>query len=127
MLFYAAFKRISVISGRQLTLFTSFLGFTSTRLKAWLLPDLKTIPNNWIRENSLLLSGYGIGFWCTRSLVQILPEPYISAMHLFICFFVMDFVCKNGHSHEKPRESSAAQTKDCWITRSGRRLLYSLL
>ena len=45
-------------------------------------------------ENSLLLSGYGIGFWCTRSLVRILPGPYISAIHLFICLFVTDFVCK---------------------------------
>ena len=26
------------------------------------------------------------------SLVQILSEPYLSAMHLFICFFVADFV-----------------------------------
>ena len=41
------------------------------------------------------LSGYGIGFWCTRSLLQILHGPYISAMHLFMCFFFMDFVLKN--------------------------------
>ena len=27
-----------------------------------------------------------------RSLVRILPEPYIFAMNLFIGFFVMDFV-----------------------------------
>ena len=32
MVFYAAFNSISVISLRQLTLFMSFLGFTSTRL-----------------------------------------------------------------------------------------------
>ena len=32
MVFYAAFNSISVISRRQLTLFMSFLGFTSTRL-----------------------------------------------------------------------------------------------
>ena len=29
------------------------------------------------------------------ALVQILSEPYISAMHLFISFFVTDFVRKN--------------------------------
>ena len=29
------------------------------------------------------------------SLVQILSRSYISAMHLFICFFVTDFVRKN--------------------------------
>ena len=29
-----------------------------------------------------------------RSLVRILPGPYISAMHLCIRFFVTDFVCK---------------------------------
>ena len=49
-------------------------------------------------ENSLYLSGFGIGFWCTRSLVQILPGPYISAMRLFICFFVTDFVHKSWYS-----------------------------
>ena len=32
MVFYAAFNSISVISRRQLTLFMSFLGFSSTRL-----------------------------------------------------------------------------------------------
>ena len=32
MVFYATFNSISVISRRQLTLFMSFLGFTSTRL-----------------------------------------------------------------------------------------------
>ena len=32
MVFYAAFNSISVISRQQLTLFMSFLGFTSTRL-----------------------------------------------------------------------------------------------
>ena len=31
-------------------------------LQALLLPDLNTIPNNCVGENSLWLSGYGIGF-----------------------------------------------------------------
>ena len=35
MVFYAAFNSISVISWQQLTLFMSFLGFTSTRLGLW--------------------------------------------------------------------------------------------
>ena len=43
-------------------------------LQTWLLPDLNTIPNNCHRENSFWLSGYGIGFWCMRSLVRILPD-----------------------------------------------------
>ena len=30
-----------------------------------------------------------------RSLIRILPGPYISATHLFICFFVTDVVRKN--------------------------------
>ena len=64
--------------------------------QAWLLSDLHTIPNNCFMKNSPQLSGYGIGFWCTRSLVQILPGPYISAMHLFICLFVTDFVVCYG-------------------------------
>ena len=65
-------------------------------LQAWLFPDLNTIPNNCVRENSLYLSSYGIDFRCTKSLVRILPGRYISAMHLFICFIVTDFVCKMG-------------------------------
>ena len=65
-------------------------------LQACLLPNLNAIPNNCIRENSLQLNGYGIGFWCKRSLIRILPEPHISAMHLFIGFFVTDFVPKMG-------------------------------
>ena len=63
-------------------------------LHAWLLPDLNTKPKNCVVENSLY--GYDIGFWCTRSLVRILPGSHISVMHLFICFFVMDFVHKNA-------------------------------
>ena len=43
-------------------------------LQAWLLPDLNTIPNNCVREFSLAES-----------------EPYISAMHLLISFFVTNF------------------------------------
>ena len=35
MVFYAAFNTILVKPGRQLTLFMSFLGFTSTRLGLW--------------------------------------------------------------------------------------------
>ena len=35
MVFYAAFNSISAKSQRQLTLFMSFLGFTSTRLGLW--------------------------------------------------------------------------------------------
>ena len=57
---------------------------------------LNTIPNNCFRQNSLQLSGYGVGFWCTKSLVRTLPKPYISAMYLFICFLVTEFVRKMG-------------------------------
>ena len=35
MVFYAAFNSISVISWRRLTLFMSFLGFTSAGLGLW--------------------------------------------------------------------------------------------
>ena len=35
-------------------------------LQAWLLPDLNTIPSNFIGENSLKPSGYGIGFLSKR-------------------------------------------------------------
>ena len=41
-----------------------------------------------------ILSGDGIDFWCMRSLVRILSGPYVSAIHLFVCFFVTDFVHK---------------------------------
>ena len=49
---------------------------------------------DFVGKNSFQLSGYGIGFWCTRSLVRILPGPYISAVQLLICFLVTDFVRK---------------------------------
>ena len=57
-------------------------------LQAWLLPDLNTIPNNCVRENSLWLSGYGISLSTGR--------PWFESMHLFISFFVTDFVRKMG-------------------------------
>ena len=75
-------------------LYISGICYGRKLLQAWLLPYLNTIPNNCIKENSLKLSGYGIGFWCTRLLVRILPRLYISAMHLFISFFVTYFVHK---------------------------------
>ena len=43
MVFYAAFNGISVISRRQLTLFTSFLGLNSTRLGSEV-SCLRTLP-----------------------------------------------------------------------------------
>ena len=65
-------------------------------LQAWLLSDLNTIPNNCIRENSLKLSGYGIGFSTGRPWLESGLDPHIFSMHLFISFFVTDFVCKMG-------------------------------
>ena len=65
-------------------------GYGRPLLQAWLLLDLDTIPDSCVGKNSLELSSYGIGFWCMRSLVRILSRPYISAMHLFICFFVTE-------------------------------------
>ena len=76
-------------------------------LQAWLLPDLNTKPNNCVRENSLWFSGYGIGIWCTRSLVRILLGSYISAMHLFICFIVTDFVRKTMDIGERQKNPVA--------------------
>ena len=52
MVFYAAFNSISVISQQQLTLFISFLGFSSTRLGLWsILP--KDTPTKNPRGSSL--------------------------------------------------------------------------
>ena len=52
MVFYAAFNSISVISQKQLALFMSFLGFTSTRLGLWsVLP--KGTPMKKPRESSV--------------------------------------------------------------------------
>ena len=87
--FVFGYQKMSVCYGRPL-------------LQPWLLPDLNTIPNNCVRDNSLELSGYGIGFWCLRSLLQIPSEPYTSAMHFFICFFVTDFVRKIGARQDRP-------------------------
>ena len=54
MVFYAAFNSISVISRRQITLFMSFLGLTSTRLELWrVLP--KDTPTKKTPEDPVLL------------------------------------------------------------------------
>ena len=63
-------------------------------LKAWLLPDLNTIPDNCVREISLYPSCYGIVF-VQACLVQILSRSYISAIHLFIPFSGTDIVRKS--------------------------------
>ena len=47
MVFYAPFNSISVISRQQLTLFMSFLGFTSTRLGLW-----SVLPKDTPTKNS---------------------------------------------------------------------------
>ena len=60
-----------------------------TTPSSMVLSDLNTIPNNCIRENSLWLINWA-------ALVRIRPGPYISAMHLFISFFVTDFVRKTS-------------------------------
>ena len=70
---------------------------TGDFLQAWLLPNLNTIPNNFVGEVSLAPWLWYLLFFVQASLVQILSESYISAMHLFICFFVTDFVRKNLH------------------------------
>ena len=65
-------------------------GYERPLLQAWLLPDLNTIANNCVRENSLWLSGYGIGFSSMAGIagsnpVQIL---YFCLVHVFIHLFL---------------------------------------
>ena len=55
----------------------------------------KYIPNNCLRE-ILLSSVVMVLAFVQAALVQSLSEPYISAMHLFICFLVTNFVRKMG-------------------------------
>ena len=62
-------------------------------LHTWLYPDINTIPNTCIRENSLQLSGYGTGFLSRHS--RFKPCPDLEFL-LFICFFVTDIVCRMG-------------------------------
>ena len=67
MVFYAAFNRISDISWEQLTLFTSFLGFTSTRRGLWsVLP--KDTPTKKPRGSSVART----------------QDPYIMSQHQYI-------------------------------------------
>ena len=72
--------------------FITFSCYGKPLLQAWLLPDLNTIPNNCVRENSLLAQWLWYWLFNQATLVKIRPRPYISAMHLFISFFVTDFV-----------------------------------
>ena len=53
-----------------------------------------TIPNNCVMENSLLLSGFGIGLSTGRPWFESGPDLIIFVMHLFISFFVTNFVRK---------------------------------
>ena len=62
-------------------------------LQAWLLPDLNTILNNCIGQNSLWLSGYGIGFptrlpWFKPGLNVIFLPCIYSFLSLLRTFFV---------------------------------------
>ena len=61
-------------------------------LQAWLLPDLDTIPNNCVKKNSLSRTGYGTGFSSRHPWFK--SRPALIFLHLFICFFVTDFVRK---------------------------------
>ena len=63
-------------------------------LQAWLLPDLNTIPYNCIGGEFSLAQWLWYWLFNQAALVQILSEPYISAMHLSISSFVTDFVRK---------------------------------
>ena len=74
MMFYAAFKSISVTSWRQLTLSMSCLGFTSTRLGHWsVLPKevlFFKVVITWINimfENDFKYLCHGISVSCYRS------------------------------------------------------------
>ena len=113
----AVFQRVvnSLEKGESVgyQLFLLYLCYRRALLQAWLLHDLNIIPNSYTRENSLWLSGYGIGFSCTRSLVRILPGPCISAMHLFICFFVTDFVCKTCYVFSGPFSQGHQESRLC--------------
>ena len=61
-------------------------------LQAWLLLDLNSIPNKILISPVVLVLAYGErGLW-----FESCPDPYISAMHLFIGFFVTHFVRKNN-------------------------------
>ena len=55
-------------------------------LQAWLLPDLNTIPNTCIVENSIYLSGYGIGFH--PGVPSSNPTRILYFCHAFICLFL---------------------------------------
>ena len=64
--------------------------------QAWLLPDLNITPDNRIKENSLYLSGYGIGFSSSHPWFKSCPKLLFLPHILFICFFVTNFVHKMG-------------------------------
>ena len=62
-------------------------------LQAWLFPDLNTIPNNCVRENSLKLSGYGIGFSSRRPWFKSCPDfIFLSCIYSFISLLRTLFV-----------------------------------
>ena len=90
------FERVENIARkRENTGYQHFLLFAQyygrPLFQARLLPNLNTIPNNSVKENSLSLSSYGIGFSTKRHWFKSCPNV-IFLLHLFISFFVTDFV-----------------------------------
>ena len=62
-------------------------------LQGWLLPDLNTIPNNWVRENSLWLCGYGIGFTYRRTWLKSCPDLiFLPCIYSFVSLLPIFFV-----------------------------------
>ena len=79
MVFYVAYSSISVISRQQLTLFISFLGFTSTRLGLW-----SNLPKDTLRKTQRIQWARIQDPWITSQ--TILPPSHAEPLWLnLIC------------------------------------------
>ena len=132
MVYYAAFNNISVMSRRQLTLFMSFLGFTSTRLGSEVSCP-RTLQRKTQRiqcgsnpgpldyeKNTLPLSHAGPLILLRRDRYNSSPIYGKEWQTIITSLFNNDFkgiFSFQGHSNEKRRGSSAARTQDPWITK----------
>ena len=115
MVFYGRFSQISVISRRPLSLFMSFLGFTSTRLGSEV-SCLRTLPRKKERKNKTKTQ--------TKDLVRL--EPRIPTSRALYHRATQDHWLIRIHEVSKLVDGvQVVLYADCWPEPRLDRLLYT--
>ena len=86
-------------------------------LQAWLLPDLAKIPDNFVGENSLQLSGYGIGFSSRRSWFKsCLHLIFLPCIHSFVSLLRTLFIRPDLTSYCTRSKDGVEHSSDCMLS-----------